>query len=276
MNQIFVSINGTLIPEPDAKIHVSDLSIQRGYGIFDFLKTVNGKAIFIDNYLDRFFNSITEMNLEVDFNRSVLKIYIDQLMQRNQINNSGIKIILTGGYAADGYTVEKPNLLIIQTPFTLNPNNFEAGCKLITFNHQRQLPGIKTIDYLQAIRLSKTIKEQGADDVLYHNNGHVCECPRANFFIVNRDQIITPKNNILKGITRLKILGFEIEGYDIIESDIHLSQLDGIQEAFICSSTKNILPVVEIDGRILSGGKAGKITNLLNEQLNNAIMQFIK
>jgi D-alanine transaminase/branched-chain amino acid aminotransferase len=271
MSTKYISINNQLYTEDDAKISVSDLSVQRGFGIFDFLKTVNGKAIFIEDHLNRFYNSAKEMNLEVDYSRNELLKAIGKLTEQNNIPNSGIKIILTGGFSPDGYTLSKPNLIITQVPFEINNKHYSEGFKLVTYNHQRQLPSIKTIDYLQAIRLQPYIKENHADDVLYHNNETVCECPRANFFIVTHNEVITPKSNILKGITRSKILNLKPNGYPVIERDFTLNDIAKAKEAFISSSTKNAFPVIAIDGKPIGNGKAGEITTEINKQLNELI-----
>ncbi|RZK44256.1 MAG: amino acid aminotransferase [Pedobacter sp.] len=272
MNKRYVSINHQLYLEEDAKISITDLSIQRGFGIFDFLKTVDNRPIFLEDHFSRFYNSAKEMNIELDVDRTKLKLSIDELMEKNNLPNSGLKFILTGGFSSDGYTMSKPNLIITQTAFTVDPNSFHSGIRLVTYEHQRQLPQIKTIDYLQAIRLQSYVKENKGDDILYFNNGNILECPRANFFIINDDNIITPKTNILKGITRMKILDMKIEGYEIVEKDISLKDLETANEAFISSSTKNALPVLSIDGKIIGDGKSGKIT----ERVNQKLMQLIQ
>lgn len=267
---MYISINNKLYPAEEANISVSDLAVQRGFGIFDFLKTVNHKPIFIDNYFDRFYHSAQEMNMEVSFDRAQLRESINQLIERNNIPNSGIKIILTGGFADDGYTMNKPNLIITQTPLEINPDPFKNPLKLLTYNHQRQLPMVKTIDYLQAIRLQSFVKNSGAEDLLYHNNGLIRECPRANFFIVTDHQIVTPKTEILKGITRSKILGLEIAGYKIVERDFELEELYTAKEAFISSSTKNAWPVEVIDGKEIGNG-----TFEVVKAINHKLLQLI-
>lgn len=263
---MYISINNELYLKEDAKISVSDLSIQRGYGIFDFLKTINNKPIFIENYLDRFYNSAREMNLEVELNREQLRNSIQKLIEKNDIPNSGIKIILTGGYSEDGYTMVKPNLVIIQTPLDINEILPEQGIALVSYNHQRQLPHVKTIDYLQAIRLQKFVRENHADDLLYHNNGLVRECPRANFFIITDSEIITAKNEILNGITRSKILSLDLPNHTFAERDFTLAEVYNAKEAFISSSTKNAFPIYKVDGKLIGDGK-NEITSRINEKL---------
>jgi len=199
--------------------------------------------------------------------RPALKQSIHNLMEKNALPDSAMKIILTGGYSEDGYTMGKPNLIITQVPFVMEDHTNLNGLKLVTYNHQRQLPSVKTIDYLQAIRLRPFITSNNADDVLYHNNNFIGECPRANFFIVTGDEIITPKDNILSGIIRSKVLDLDIQNYKITERAIALNELALAKEAFITSSTKNAHPVISIDGKQIGNGKPGKVTNLINEKL---------
>ena len=263
----YISINFELYKEEDAKILVTDLALQRGYGIFDFLKTVNGQIIFATDHFNRFYNSAKELNLEIDFTKEELLNGINNLMGMNKTPNSGIKFILTGGYSEDGYSIAKPNLIITQTPFEVPKDNLNKGIKLVTYNHQRQLATVKTIDYLQAIRLQSYIKENGASDVLYHHNGSLRECPRANFFIVKGNEILTPSIDILKGVTRGKVLLFKDEAFTIKETDVTLADINEASEAFITSSTKNILPILSIDGKTIGYGKTGKITEIIHQKL---------
>lgn len=266
---MYISINNQLLPEKDANISVLDLSVQRGFGVFDFLKTINNHPVFLNDYLNRFFNSVKEMNMDAGFNRNQLSDAVFAIINKNNITNSGIKIILTGGYADDGYTMSKPNLIIIQTPLNIieNPNK---PIKLVSYNHQRQLPQVKTIDYLQAIRLQGYVKENNADDLLYHNNGLVRECPRANIFMVTDNEIITAKAEILKGITRSKVLEMEIEGYKIVEQDFKIEDIYKAKEVFITSSTKNVWPVSTIDGKQIGDGE-----NIIAKQLNDKLLHLI-
>lgn len=260
MTKIYSIINNDLVLKNEASILISDLSIQRGYAIFDFFRTINHEPVFLEDHLDRFFYSASQMFLDFNLNRSDIKQLIHQLIEKNNIADSGIRITLTGGYSEDGYSPAKPNLLITQSAFTFNNELFQKGISLITFKHQRQLPAVKTIDYLMAIHLQPFIKAQNADDVLYYHENKVTECPRSNFFIINeRDEVSTPSKNILKGITRKKILGFS--DLNIRETTVLLEDIKTAKEAFITSTTKNVLPVLEIDGIAVGDGKPGSMTS---------------
>jgi D-alanine transaminase/branched-chain amino acid aminotransferase len=80
MSDNFAIINGNLILKDEAKILISDLSIQRGYGIFDYFRTVNNQPLFLEDHLDRFFNSASQMNLNPGIDRDHVKKLIQQLI----------------------------------------------------------------------------------------------------------------------------------------------------------------------------------------------------
>lgn len=276
MNTNYIFINDAYLPADEATILISDLSVQRGYGIFDFFKTIDGTPIFLDHHLDRFYYSAAQMRLPIDQSREELKDIITELMRLNSTPDSGIRITITGGYSPDGYNIsEKSNLIITQTSFNVDRETAQKGIKLVTYEYQRQLPHVKTLDYLTAIWLQPFIKESGADDVLYHNNNMLAECPRANFFLVTQDnQVLTAKNNILKGVTRRNILALQQQEISVEERDITLDDLAQAKEAFITSTTKNILPVVEIDGKPLGNGLPGEVTLKLLKMMEQRIQDY--
>jgi len=273
MDTKYVFINDRYIEAAQASLFITDLAIQRGYGIFDFCKTIGNKPVFLANHLERFFHSASKMHLDPGYNATELEDILITLIHKNDMGDSGIKITLTGGYSPDGYMIGKPNLVITQQPLELKLSMDQKGISLVTYAHQRQLPEIKTLDYLMAIWLQPFIKEHHADDVLYHHNGLVNECPRANFFIVTKEEeIITAKNNILKGVIRKNVLKLDHPEFMISQRDFTLADLRNAKEAFITSTTKHIMPVVSIDGNPISGGMPGVIT----EQLSNLLLHKIR
>jgi D-alanine transaminase/branched-chain amino acid aminotransferase len=257
----------------EVKLPIGDLAIQRGYGVFDFLKTINGKPVFLEEHLDRFYFSAQQLFLPVPYEKDELRTIILQLIEQNNIGTSGIRITLTGGNSEDGYSIAKPNLIITQKPIELITEFINQPYKLVTYNYQRQLPHVKSIDYLMAVWLQKFWKEKGADDVLYHNNGMITECPRSNiFFVLKDDTIITPSNNILKGVTRNKVLALSQTHFRAEERTINLSDLNQVKEAFITSTTKSILPVSHIDSIHFSDHSISKcLFDLLQHHTHNSI-----
>jgi len=212
------------------------------------------------------------MHLPVGKSREELKNVLHGLSVKNNIPDSGIKITLTGGYSEDGYSLKKPNLIITQKALSFSHNDFSKGLKLVTYGHQRQLPDVKTIDYLMAIWLKPFIAEKGADDGLYHKSGIVTECPRSNIFIVtNDDRIITPADNILKGVTRKHLIAVAKGKFVVEEKNVSIEDIVKAKEVFITSTTKQVLPVLQVDDHVIGNGKTGAITLWLKEQLSQLI-----
>ena len=234
----------------NAGVPVGDLLVQRGYGIFDYLRVSNNKPLFIEAHLDRLFNSAEIMRLSIALSKEELKKIVADLIEKNNIPFSGIRLIIAGGDAPDGYTITKPHLIIIQQPLEAPPAKMATkGIQLVSHFYQRQLAEVKTTDYLMAIHLQPWMKSQGGDDILYYNNDTVSECPRSNIFMVSQDNtIVTPSRNMLKGITRKNISAVaEAHHLKLEQRDISLAEMKKAKEVFITSSTKRIIPVSRLD-----------------------------
>ncbi|NEU07334.1 amino acid aminotransferase [Flavihumibacter sp. R14] len=274
MSNSFVVLNGNIIPAADATVFINDLSIQRGYGIFDFFKLVGGRPVFLDDHLKRFYHSAGQMRLTVKQTPEELKEILHSLIARNKLPDSGVRITLTGGYSPDGFSIAEPNLIITQQKFNINKEAARNGTRLVSYQHQRQFSEVKTIDYLMAIWLKTFIAENHADDVLYHHKNIISECPRANIFIVTQDgALVTPVNNLLRGVIRKQVLQLASSMYRVEERDVNLTELYNAKEAFITSTTKNILPVIQVDEHVISDGKPGETTRILQNELNQLIEQ---
>jgi D-alanine transaminase/branched-chain amino acid aminotransferase len=266
MNTRIAFFNNSFIEEEKVFLHVSDLAIQRGYGVFDFFKVVNDVPLFMHDHLDRLFNSAAGLGLEPGLNKTEIASIAQGLINRNKIPYSGIKIILTGGYSQDGYNPATPNLIITQQQMLPRPAGiFEKGFKVITFEHVRELPEIKSINYTTGVLLQQKLTLAGADDVLYHKNGEISEFPRSNFFIVMKnDKVVTPSKNILRGITRKKTLELARKHFTAEEVTVTLDDIRNAKEAFITSTSKEIIPVVMIDDIVINNGKPGEVTRFLD------------
>ena len=268
---MYTYLHNEIVPAEKAFLHVRDLAIQRGYGIFDFFKIQDGHPFFLNDYLHRFYNSANVMRLVVPQSPEELKSIIYQLIEKNNIAASGIKMILTGGYSEDGYQPATPNLIITQHPLSLpGKEQIEKGVKIITHDYVRDLPTAKTINYSMGIWLINKIKEQEAYDVLYHQNNMVSEFPRCNFFMVRKDDtVVTPKDRVLHGITRKNILKLASKRYKTEEGTITLDDIYQAKEAFLTSTTKRIVPIVQINNTIISDGKPGSVSlSLLNDLIS--------
>jgi len=262
---LICSINGKLTPYQEANLQISDLGLQRGYGIFDYFIANNGYIPFFDDYLDRFFTSAGLLNLEIPQKREVIKQNINFLIAENKLSHSGVKLLLTGGYSDDLYTPSTPNFLILNLPLHQHPGELIGGIKLMLLDYQRFRPEIKTTFYLPSISLLPELKRQGALEVLFHHNGIVSETTRANFFLIKNGKLITPEAGILMGVTRKHILQVASTIMETEEREVKLNEIFEADEVFITGTSKHIAPVVAIDGQMIGTGNPGSKTLKLYE-----------
>ena len=129
--------NDQIIDQDKAFVHVSDLALLRAYGVFDFFRLVNLQPLFFDDHIERFFNSADILRLKCPIGRKKLKSLILEIISINKIQNSGIRILLTGGESPNGYVVGKPTLFVINEPINPLPeSHFSNGIKLITATYR--------------------------------------------------------------------------------------------------------------------------------------------
>lgn len=272
---MFVFLNNQFVEQEKATLHISDLAIQRGYGVFDFFRLREGLLLYVEDHLQRLVHSAGIMHLQCPYSVNDMHNILRELVTKNQILNAGIRIILTGGYSPDAYEPTTPNFLIVQSPLQIDDSTEPKTVNIITHEFVRDLPEVKNINYSMGIWLLKKIKEQHAHDVLYYQNGIVSEFPRSNFFIVTqKNEIITPATNALKGITRKRVLELRSEGFDIKEGTITLQDVAHAKEAFLTSSTKRIQAVVQIDGKKIGDGQTGHTTRQLLAHLIRKEKQY--
>ena len=271
MSNRIAFINDRFIEEEKACLHISDLAIQRGYGVFDYCRTNHHIPLYLEDHLDRFLQSANMMHLQLPVSKEELLLIIDQLIKKNQIPDSGIRMLLTGGYSPESFEVIQPNLILVQHPLVVRtPIAFEKGIKVISYEYIREFAAAKTINYSMGIWLQQKIKEKNAVDVLYHQQGEVSEFPRSNFFIITQDNVIvTPAKDILQGITRKKILELASKDFAVEERVVTFQDIRSSKEAFMTSTTKRILPIVQVDNFIIGEGIPGNISELLDLALES-------
>ena len=265
-------LDGKFLPLEDAGVPLDDLGLLRGYAIFDFIRITNGKAIYLDDHLERFESSAQKMRLPLHHSREALKELIAELMRLNGLPHAGLRLLLTGGSSSDGYTITAPKLIITQQALTPPPDTLPPSFKLVSYPYQRELPGIKTTNYAMAVWLKPWVDEQQADDLLYHQHGVISESPRCNFFLITNDnRILTPGGEVLPGITRKQLLRLgEEKGLPIHEAEIRLEDLRAARGAFISSTTKRIIPVRQIDDIVYEHEASGALcTSLYNLLIEN-------
>jgi branched-chain amino acid aminotransferase len=133
---------------------------------------------------------------------------------------------------------------------------FDRGVHLIRDHFVRPNPLVKTLYYFNTLRFQKKMAETGAVDVMFHTDT-ITEASRANLFFVKKGRISTPGNQILHGITRKQILSlFEEVRIEEIPND----RLFEFDEVFMSATSRDITPVVKVDGRKIGNGLPGPVT----------------
>lgn len=262
-------IDGEWIHPHEARISVNDIAILRGYSAFESLRTYDRRPFHLDEHLARLYQSAAIIELEIAETREEVAGIVRETIARNEYRHASIRLLVTGGDSEDGVlAVGKPKLLVMLSPLgERDMQRFARGYYLITSRLQREVPEAKTSSYTSAIRALKEAERLGADDALFVNErGHVQEATRSNFFLFRGDTLVTPRSEILLGITRNVVLDLARERFPIEERPILLEELAQADEAFVTSSSKEIVPVVRVDNQIIGGGKPGPRTSELERR----------
>lgn len=263
MHTTLCFVNGNLIPYNEITLHVSDLQLQRGYGIFDFLRARNGSIPWLEDYANRVFNSLRLAEIDTEMTKDDFISVIHQLHAKNGLTDGAFKLIVTGGYSDTLESVTgPPNFMILNVPWKRPPAvSFQKGVNLISYRYVRPEPEIKTLNYFNTMRFRKKMKEFNAVDVLYHTDT-ISEASRANLFFVKDGQMFTPAKHILYGVTRKQVLELFPET-DV--TDISATMLFEFDEVFMASTSKDITPVVNVEGHAIGNGKPGPVTRKVQE-----------
>jgi branched-chain amino acid aminotransferase len=267
-------VDGQFVPASEAVIPVDDLAIMRGFGVFDLLRTLNGKPLFLEEHITRLQTSARQIGMELPWTSQKLIDIVMQTLQRNSFEESNIRIVVTGGSSPDFITPQgKPRLLVLITRAPELPRRwYTEGVKIITFASERSIPGAKSIDYVTATIALKQARDQNAIEALYvDRNGYVREGTTSNLFAFYGDILVTPDRGILSGITRKAVLDLAAKMTDVELRNVRLNDLLTADEVFITGTNKMIVPVVQIDATTIGTGRPGKNTQRLMDALKKRI-----
>jgi len=255
--------DGRWVGSDQVAVSAFDISVLRGYGVFDFLRTYDNKPFRLDDHLERFANSAKKFRLHLPLAKKRLKKIITEGIAKNGYRETNVRMILTGGVSKDGLTPGQSTLIILFTPSHLYPRKYyQQGIKVITKQYLRSNPEVKSLNYIKAVEWLMEAKKKGAVEVLYlDNRGAISEATTSNFFAVIKGKLVTPKKNILFGITRKVVVEIaEAMKIPLQEKELKIGEIGKFEEAFLAASNKEIMPVVKIDNRLVGSGRVGKIT----------------
>ena len=267
----YVYIDDQIINGEEATLSPLDLSVLRGFGVMDYLRTYQNRPFCLQEHIDRFFMSAQTLGLTVPKTKQEIGEIVYALIDRSGFEETSIKIALTGGISDSQLMPEGPSTFFaVAYPFTPFPQTyFDEGIKITTTCYQRPFPEVKSTTYLPAIMALKS----GAVDVLFYNEkNHLLETGTANFFAIQNGEIITPKEGILKGVTRKVVL--ELTGAK--ERIINREEIPTFEGAFLTSSNKEVMPIIQIDDHIINEGKKSASIISLMQQFKRHVDLFSK
>jgi branched-chain amino acid aminotransferase len=272
----FHYLNDQWVTADKLTISVFDLSVIRGFGVFDFLRTYNNKPFKLDEHVDRLFRSAKELGITVPKTKEEIKTIILDGLQKNVFPEKNVRIVVTGGISDDGVSLGKPSLFVIFTEAHKYPSHYyEKGIKVITFPHIRVYPGAKSLNYQTGIiALQKAKKENAVEAIFVGADGKIFEGTTSNFFAVIDGKLITPEKDVLIGITRNVVIDIAKRlNVPVVERDIFVKEIPEMEEAFITASNKEVMPVVQIDGIRVKNGKVGKLTDILIREYKRTMIE---
>ena len=276
---LWIYLDGKFVKEEEAKISVFDHGLLYGDGVFEGLRSYNGKIFKLDEHLIRLYNSAKAILLEIPLKFDEFKKVVIETVKKNNLKDSYIRIVVTrgvGDLGLDPRKCPKPTIFVIASRIQLYPESlYEKGIDVITVPTRRNLPeslnpAIKSLNYLNNILAKIEATNAGATEGLILNQfGYVSECTGENIFIVKGNILKTPpiSAGALEGITRKvvmdigKNIGLEIKEENLTRYDIYTSD-----ECFLTGTAAEIVPVVSVDKRIIGNGKPGKITMKIRKE----------
>jgi branched-chain amino acid aminotransferase len=275
-----VYVNGTIAPADQAVVPVYDHGFVYGEGVYETLRTYNRVPFLYDRHMRRLRQSSERLLLDVPFDDATLLKWIDQTVEAaGDLGHPGeayIRILLTRGVGDLNYdpkSTPQPTTVIIVKPFEPPAARvFNDGIRIslvdMLRNHPKSVnPLIKSNNLLNNALAMQAAYRAGAEEALMCNfRGELTECSQANFFMVRDGAALTPKSEagLLEGVTRAFIfeLGREL-GIDVREETLLPNDLESADEMFITSTTRELSPVVNVDGRSVGSGKPGPVTSAL-------------
>lgn len=268
-----IFLDGEFVDESAAKISVFDHGLLYGDGVFEGIRLYGGRIFRLEQHLDRLFASAKAILLEVPMTREALTRACCEACRLNHLQDGYIRLVVTRGVGNLGlnpFKCKKASIFIIAATIELYPEEtYRQGLKLITASTQRinpaaLSPSIKSLNYLNNIMAKIEAIQAGTQEAIMLNSvGNVAECTGDNIFIIRRGQLETPpiSAGALDGITRGVVMELAgRSGMTVKESDLARYDLMTADECFVTGTAAEIVPVVEIDGRVIGSGQPGAVT----------------
>lgn len=281
-----VYINGTLFDKEDAKVSVYDHGLLYGDGVFEGMRSYNGRVFRLQQHLNRLWNSAKAIWLQIPMTQEAMAKAVNDTLAANGIQDGYIRLVVTRGAGTLGLDPNRcsdPQIIIITDHISLYPEEFyRNGLEIVTASTTRNNPAalsprIKSLNYLNNIMAKiEGLKAGCVEALMLNHKGEVAECTGDNIFLVRGGVLQTPPLDagILEGITRDAVIdlakeaNIEVREMPLTRHDVYISD-----ECFLTGSAAEVIPVVKIDNRTIGNGKPGKITRELSERFHKLTRQ---
>lgn len=273
-----VSINGTLVPEDQAKVSVFDHGLLYGDGVFEGIRVYGGNLFLMQEHVRRLYESALAIRLTIPLSQDELAAAVRDTVTANDITDGYVRLVVTRGAGTLGLDLRRthdPQVIIIADSITMYPQElYQNGMQLVTAstirNHPAALsPRIKSLNYLNNIMAKSEGTDAGCVEALMLNHkGEVAECTGDNIFIVRDGQLKTPPpaSGILEGITRGAVMQLaRDEGITVLETSLERHDIFTADECFLTGTAAEVIAVVSLDGRTIGTGRPGPVTQRLLE-----------
>jgi D-alanine transaminase len=257
---------------PKEEVHISpdDRGYYFGDGIYEVFRIYHSALYEKEAHLNRLVRSAQEVKIELPYPIEELAKHLETLVQLEGIAEGTLYVQISRGEAPRAHpfpTDAKPVMMARISEVKRPISTIQTGISAITMEDIRWLRcDIKTLNLLPNILAKQAVLEQGVQDVIFHRSGTVTESSASNVMIVQNGALYThPANNlILHGITRAVVLRLAHGlGLEVREQPFTLEELMRADEAFITSTTVEVTPITQIDGKPINGGQPGSITRKL-------------
>ena len=215
---------------------------EKGSIIYEVLRVINGKAVFLKDHIERMKRSFALINMEFPFNTEDVEKKVNEVIKKNDNVLGNIKIT---------YNTASKNLKIYYIMHSYPAEEYyEKGVKVILYYGERENPNLKIVSTEFRAKIAEKMKEAKAHEaLLVDRNGFITEGSKSNFFGIKDKKLITAKGEtVLRGITRDKIFKIaESLGIEVEEKEIKASEITDLDSLFISGTSVAILPIAQVD-----------------------------
>ena len=286
---ILIDINGTLFPRDQARISVFDSGFVLGDGVWEGLRVESGVILFLEAHLERLFEGMKTLDFRPDFSPAELSRRLYAVLAANGMRDGvHVRLMVSRGVKSTPYqdprvTVTPPTVVIIPEYKLPRPEVAEHGLRLYTVYTRRGFPDVQdptlnTHSKQNCIVACIQATKAGADEALMLDpHGFVATCNSTHFFIVRRGEVWTSTGDFcLDGITRAKVLELAAaEGLCVRQCNFSLHDVYNATEAFVTGTFAGIVPVREVDGRLIGEGGAAPVIRRLQSAYRARVQRYV-